>query len=128
MNAPPHSIALETFPRDEETRAALYWMGDDYGTRLARDLSRQLAEDDPHGRMLRLKCVGWPKLEIESRETDERVLGVRAEFQLQALMQAGDGSHWRLAIRSIYTATDLEREDGGSFGAESEVLSAEPAP
>lgn len=121
------SIALESFPQDEETRAALYWLGDDYGARLATDLSRQLAEDDPQGRMLRLKCVGWPKLEIESRETDERVMGVRAEFALLATMLAGDGSRWNLTIRSIYTATDLEREDGGSFAAESEVTSAEPA-
>lgn len=123
----PPSIALESFPQDEETRAALYWMGDDYGARLARDLSQQLAADDPHGHMLALKCLGWPKLEIESRDTDERVLGVRAEFTLQALMQAGDGSRWRLALRSVYTATDLERDDGGSFAAESEVTSAEPA-
>ncbi len=121
-------IAYEGFPLDEDTRAPLYWLGDDYPSAIGHDISDQLAHDDPHGRMLALRCLESPKLEIEASEEDGRVLGVRATFQLHIVMQSPDGSRWRLRAESTYTATNLEKKDGGSISAELNLLETGPEP
>ncbi len=127
-SVPAMAIAFEGFPLDEETRATLYWLGDDYPASLARKISAQLAQDDPQGTMLALRCLDWPKLEIEADEESTQVLGVRAEFSLQIVMRGGDAGYWRLKATATYTATHLDRKDGGNVSAELDILEAEAVP
>jgi len=119
-------VILHGFPNDEETRGLLYWLGDDYAATLARDIARQLAADDPHGRMLSLQCLNQPKLVVDAAEDDGHVLAVRAEFPLRVVMQAGDGGRWRLSAKANYEATKLDREDGGNVACELEISQVEP--
>ena len=119
-------VILHGFPNDEETRGLLYWLGDDYAATLARDIARQLAADDPHGRMLSLQCLDQPKFVVDAAEDDGHVLGVRAEFPLRVVMQAADGGRWRLSAKANYEATKLDREDGGSIACELEISQVEP--
>ena len=120
------TIILHGFPSDDETRGLLYWMGDDYAATLARDAARQLAADDPAGRMLSLHCLDLPKIVVDAAEDDGRVVGVQAEFPLRVVMQAGDGTRWRLRAHAQYAATKLDREDGGSVACQLEISQVEP--
>lgn len=123
MTATP--VIFHGFPDDDETRGLLYWLGDDYPAALAKDIVRQLAADDPDGRMLALHCLAYPKLDVDAAEDDSRVLGVRAEFLLRVVMQAGDGARWRLRADARYDATKLDREDGGHVACQLEISQAE---
>ena len=123
----PASVSLEGFPQDEETRAALYWMGDDYARTLATRLSRHLAADDPTGTMLALRCLQPPKLNVDAAEDDGRVLAVDADFSVEAIMRSGDGSRWALRIALRYQADQLDRDDGGHIRSEASVEAVNPA-
>jgi len=120
------TVILHGFPSDDETRGLLYWLGDDYAATLARDVARQLAADDPAGRMLSLHCLDLPKLVVDAAEDDGRVVGVQAEFPLRVVMQSGDGGRWRLNAHAQYAATKLDREDGGSIACQLEISQVEP--
>ena len=122
----PPIVTFHGFPDDDETRGLLYWLGDDYPSALAKDIVRQLAVEDPGGRMLALHCLAFPKLNIDAAEDDGRVLGVRAEFPLRVVMQAGDGARWRLRAEAHYDATKLDREDGGHVACQLEISHVEP--
>ncbi len=122
----PPIVTFHGFPDDDETRGLLYWLGDDYPSALARDIVRQLAVEDPGGRMLALHCLEFPKLDVDAAEDDGRVLGVRAEFPLRVVMQAGDGARWRLRAEAHYDATKLDREDGGHVACQLEISHVEP--
>jgi hypothetical protein len=126
MDAP--KVILHGFPTDDETRGLLYWLGDDYSATLARDVARQLAADDPAGRMLSLHCIELPKLVVDAAEDDGRVLGVRAEFPLRVVMRGGDGARWRLSASAHYEATKLDREDGGNIACQLEISQVDPEP
>ena len=121
------SVSLEGFPQDEETRAALYWLGDDYARTVAARLSKQLAADDPAGVMLALRCLRPPRLDVEAAEDDGRVLAVKADFEVEALMQSGDGSRWNLRITLGYDASHLDRDDGGHIQSDAAVEDVAPA-
>ncbi len=128
LNPPPAtSVSLEGFPQDEETRAALYWMGDDYARTLATRLARHLAADDPAGTMLALRCLQPPKLNVDAAEDDGRVLAVDADFEVEAVMRSGDGSRWALRIALRYQADQLDRDDGGHVRSEASVEAVNPA-
>jgi hypothetical protein len=122
----PPTVIFHGFPDDDETRGLLYWLGDDYPSALAKDIARQLAADDPQGRMLALHCLAFPKLDVDAADDDGRVLGVRAEFPLRVVMQAGDGGRWRLRADAQYDATKLDREDGGHVACQLEISQVEP--
>ena len=124
MTAP--TVTFHGFPDDDETRGLLYWLGDDYPSALAKDIVRQLATEDPHGRMLALHCLAFPQLEVDATDGDGRVLGVRAEFPLRVVMQSGDGARWRLRAKAQYDATKLDREDGGHVACQLEISQVEP--
>ena len=119
-------VILHGFPSDEETRGLLYWLGEDYSATLARDVARQLAADDPSGRMLSLHCLAQPKLVVDAAEDDGRILGVEVAFPLRVVMRAGDGGRWRLRAQAQYAATKLDREDGGSVACQLEISEVEP--
>jgi len=121
-----HTIMLHGFPTDDETRGMLYWLGDDYAATLARDISRQLAQDDPAGRMVSMQCLALPKLVVDSTEDDGRIIGVQADFPLRVVMRASDGGRWRLRANAQYVATKLDREDGGNIACQLEISEVEP--
>src|SRR5258708_5660755 len=118
-------VLLHGFPDDDETRGLLYWLGDNYPAALARDVARQLAADDPEGRMLALHCLERPKLVVDAAEDDGRVLGVQAKFPLRIVMRSGDGGRWRLNAHAQYEATKLDREDGGHVACQLEISQVE---
>jgi len=122
----PHQVILHGFPTDDETRGLLYWLGDDYAATLARDIARQLAQEDPAGRMLSLQCLALPKLVVDATEDDGRIIGVQADFPLRVVMRSSDGGRWRLRAHAQYVASKLDREDGGTIACQLDVSEVEP--
>jgi hypothetical protein len=101
-------IDAYNFPVDLVRNPQLMWMGDDYVRFVAVELLRRFRQQDNGTDMLAIRCEAPPKLLTRVDESTGTLKGALAEFDLQILLQASDGRHWRLRGDGKFSADGLD--------------------
>ena len=118
-------IDAYNFPSDLLGHPLLVWMGDDYVQFVAAELLARFREQDAGTEMVAIKCEEQPKLLTSVDEQKGTVRGVVAEFNLQVLLLASSGQHWRLRGDGRFTADGLGQPGRASVTVGFEILSTE---
>jgi hypothetical protein len=118
-------IDTYNFPTDLLGYPLLAWMGDDYVQFVAAELLRRFRQQDVGSEIVAIKCEERPKLVTSADERTGTVRGVVAEFNLQVLLQAGSGQHWRLRGEGRFSASGLDQSGRASVTVGFEIRSTE---
>ena len=120
-------IDVYNFPTDLHGHPLLGWMGDDYVRFVAAELLRRFRQQDVGSEMVAVKCEERPKFLTSADERTGAVLGVVAEFNLQVLLLASSGQHWRLRGDCKFSVVGLNQPRPASVSVEFDIRSTEEA-
>ena len=115
------------FPEELDGHSLLAWMGDDYVQYIAEELLERFQEQDAGTEMLAIKCEDLPRILTSLNEQTNAVRAVVAKFNLQVLLKASNGQHWRLRGDGIFRAAGLDEPGLPSTRVEFDVRLAEEA-
>jgi hypothetical protein len=115
------------FPEELNGHPLLAWMGNDYVQYIAEELLQQFREQDAGTQMLAIKCEEQPRILTSLNERTNRVRGVVAKFNLQVLLKASNGQHWRLRGDGTFRAAGLDEPELPSTKVQFELRSTEEA-
>lgn len=118
-------IDTYNFPTDLFGHPLLAWMGDDYVRFVASELLRRFRQQDAGCEMVAIKSEERPRLRTIADERTGTVQSVTAEFNLQVLLLASSGEHWRLRGDGRFTATGLDQAERAPVTVGFDVQSAE---
>lgn len=115
------------FPEELVGHPLLAWMGEDYVRFVGDELMEKFRRQDADAELIALKCEQLPELSTSVDERSGVVRVVVAEFDLQVLLRASDGRHWRLRGDGKFTARDLDQKQKTSVTVGFNIRSNEPA-
>ena len=115
------------FPSDLLGHPLLAWMGGDYVRFVAAELRRRFQQQDAGSEMVAIKCEERPKLLTSADERTGTVRGVVAEFNLQVLLLASSGQHWRLRGVGRLSVVGLDQPGRPSVSVGFDIRSTEEA-
>jgi len=90
-------------------------MGDDYVRFVATALLKRFRQQDAGTEMVAIKCEERPKLLTTADGQTGAVSGVVAVFNLQVLLLASSGQHWRLRGDGRFSVSGLDQPGHASI-------------
>jgi hypothetical protein len=126
------NIEIDGFPQDEDTTRMLYWMGNDYVSYILNELFDGLRKQDLGTRLLAVKCEGQPDFlsawKKHPTKDDVRLVSrMEVTFDLQLLVEDSRQMRWRLYVKVVYRAENLDMPESSKVRGSFNIIKAEAA-